>query len=162
MYKIFLQYSNFKLLNLHIFLNFSQFFSNFNFFTVFRIRNESFRYKFIQFSHYLEWISNSLYDPNHDPKRKHLWLKRAAQGMNHPRTKTVDPRLLSKEPRSEPRGAFTFQRCIYKDEIHFHSRFSRLSTIFAGEADYRCLFYEIAFPVKRWPFCSSFVTSQWS
>lgn len=117
--KIFLQYSNFKLLNLHIFFNFPHFFSNFNFFTVFRIRNESSRFKFIQFSHYLEWIS--LYDPNHDPKRKHLWLKWAAQGMNHPRTKTVDPRLLSKEPRSEPRGAFTFQRCIYKDEIHFHS-----------------------------------------
>lgn len=37
-----------------------------------------------------------------------------------PQRKTVDPRLLSKGPRNEPRGAFTFQRCIYKDAIHFH------------------------------------------
>lgn len=140
---------NIQISNFLIFI-FSSIFHNFFqisiFFTVFEIRNESSRYKFIQFSHYLEWISNSLYDPNHDPKRKHLWLKRAAQGMNHPWTKTVDPRLLSKEPRSEPRGAFTFQRCIYKDEIHFHSRFSRLSTIFAGEADYLVFFTKSRFP----------------
>ena len=54
--------------------------------------------------------------------------------MIHPLTKTVDPRSLSKGPRNEPRGAFTFQRCIYKDGIRFHSRFSRPSAILTGEA----------------------------